>query len=87
MSSPINEKLRPKRGKTRILDAIAENGVFRVRERDFSLKSRAIRLSEVFRARRKVVLRGKGNAWVLDLRSFEKIREVGDLSYLVLHFV
>ena len=87
MSSPINEKLRQKRGKTRKLDAVAENGFFGVRERDFSLKSRAIRSPEVFRARRKVVLRGQGNTWLPDLRSFDKLREVGDLSYLVLHFV
>ena len=87
MPSPINEKLIPKCGKTRKLDAVAENGVFRVRERDFSLKSRAIRQSEVFGARRKVVLHGEGNTWVLDLRSFNKLCEVGDLSYLVLHFV
>ena len=33
-------------------------------------------------ARRKVVLRGESNAWTPILRSFDKLREVGDLSYL-----
>ena len=37
MSSPINEKLRQKRGNTRKLDAVAENGFFGVRERETSL--------------------------------------------------
>ena len=62
---------------------MAENGDFRVRERDFSLGFWAIRPSEFFRARSKVVLRGESNAWAPVLRSFDKLREVGDLSYLV----
>ena len=56
--------------------------VFRVRERDFSLGFRAIRLSEFVGTKRKVILRGEGNAWVLDLRSFHKLREVRVSSYL-----
>ena len=53
-----------------------------MRERDFSLNFRQIRPSEFFRARRKVALREEGNAWTPVLRSFDKLREVGDLSYL-----
>ena len=55
---------------------------FRVRECHFSLEYRAIRPSAVFGTRRKVDLRGKAYAWVLDLRSFDKLREVGDSPYL-----
>ena len=55
---------------------------FRERERDFSLKYRAIQPSEVFGARRKTFLRGEGNAWAPVSWSFGKLREVGDLSYL-----
>ena len=49
---------------------------------DFSLKSRAIGPSEFFRPRRKVVLRIEDYTWAPVLRSFDKIREVGVLSYL-----
>ena len=59
----------------------------REREGHFSLDFRAIRPSEFFGARRKVVLRGEGNAWAPVLESFDKLREVGVLSYLKLHFV
>ena len=48
----------------------------------FSLDFREIRPSEFVGTRRKVVLRSEGFAWVPDLRSFDKLREVGDLSYL-----
>ena len=48
----------------------------------FSLRSRAIGPSEFFGARRKVVLRGEGDVWAPVLRSFNKLREVGVLSYL-----
>ena len=37
---------------------------------------------EIFGLRRKDVLRGAGNAWTPVLRSFDKLCEVGDLSYL-----
>ena len=55
---------------------------FRKRTSDFSLKYRAIRLSAAVGTRREAALRGEGFARVLDLRSFDKLREVGDLSYL-----
>ena len=48
----------------------------------FSLRSRLIRLSDFFGARRKVVLRDEGNTWALVLGSFNKLREVEVLSYL-----
>ena len=56
--------------------------VFRERVIDFSLRSWAIGPSDFFGARRKVVLRGEGNAWALILGSFDKLREVWVLSYL-----
>ena len=55
---------------------------FRERTSDFSLKYRAIQPSEVFGARRKVVLQGEGNAWAPVSWIFDKVREVRDLSYL-----
>ena len=55
---------------------------FRVRMRAFSLRSRLIRPSDFFRSRRKVVLRGEGNAWAPVSGVFDKLREVGVLSYL-----
>ena len=53
-----------------------------MRKLDFSLGFRQIRLSEVFGARRKAALPGEAKAWVLDLRSFDKLREVGVSPYL-----
>ena len=47
-----------------------------------SLRSRSIGQSDFFGARRKVVLRGEGNAWAPVSWSFDKLREVGVLSYL-----
>ena len=55
---------------------------FRERESTFSLDFRSIGPSDFFGARRKVVLCGEGNAWEPVLRSFDKIRKVGVLSYL-----
>ena len=52
------------------------------RESLFSLEIRAIRPSAIFGTRRKVALRGEGFAWVPDLESFLKIREVGVSPYL-----
>ena len=49
---------------------------------DFSLRSRAIGPSDFVRPRRKVVLRKEGFAWVPILGSFDKLREIGVLSYL-----
>ena len=51
----------------------------------FSLKIRAIRPSVVFGTRKKAALRGEGFAWVQDLWSFLKLREVGVSPYL--HFI
>ena len=56
--------------------------VFRERRSNFSLRSRAIGPSDFFGARRKAVLRGEDNTWTPVLGSFDKIREVGVLSYL-----
>ena len=60
---------------------------FSERVSSFSLDLRAIRPSEFFGVRRKVVLRGEAYAWAPVLGSFNKLREVGVLSYFVLHFV
>ena len=56
--------------------------IFRERLPDFSLKYRAIRPSAVFGTRRKAALRGAGYAWTPDLRSFDKLCEVGVFPYL-----
>ena len=52
------------------------------REREFSLNFRQIRPSAIFGTRRKAALHGEGFAWVSDLGSFLKIREVGVFPYL-----
>ena len=49
---------------------------------NFSLRSRAIGPSDFFGPKRKVVIHGKGNAWAPVSWSFEKLCEVGVLSYL-----
>ena len=51
-------------------------------ERDFSLVFRQIRPSAVYGTRWKATLRGAGYAWTPDLRSFDKILEVGVSPYL-----
>ena len=56
--------------------------VCRERVSDFSLSFRQIRPSKSFEPRRKVVLRGEGNEWTPDFRSFNKLREVGVSPYL-----
>ena len=63
---------------------MAEMVIFLEREREshFSLNSWLIRPSDFFLPRRKAILRGEGNAWAPVLRSFDKLREVGVLSYL-----
>ena len=48
----------------------------------FSLESWEIRLSAVVGERRKAALRGETYAWAPDLRSFNKLREVGVSPYL-----
>ena len=52
-----------------------------MRERHFSLEYRAIRPSAVFGTRRKTALRGEAYAWVPNLRSLDKLREVGVLGF------
>ena len=53
----------------------------------FSLSFWAIRPSEVFGSKGKVVLRGEANAWTPVLGVFNKLREVGVSPYLgfILH--
>ena len=52
------------------------------RESFFSLEIRAIRPSAIFGTRREAALRGVGYSWTPDLRSFDKLREVGVSPYL-----
>ena len=49
---------------------------------NFSLRSRPIGPSDFFELRRKFALRGEDYAWAPVLGSFDKLREVGVLSYL-----
>ena len=56
--------------------------VFRERVFDFSLTFRQIRPSEVFGSRRKTALHEEAYAWVPDLRSFNKLCEVGVSPYM-----
>ena len=80
-------KKRPKRGKRgrtcRRLNILG----FRERESSFSLKYLAIRPSAIFGARRKAALHGKGFKWIPDLRSLDKLLEVGVSPHLGLVFV
>ena len=55
---------------------------FSERGSDFSLRSRAIGPLNFFGARKKVALRGEDYAWEPVLGRFDKLREVGVLSYL-----
>ena len=52
------------------------------RESFFSLEIRAIQPSAVFGTRMRTALRREGFAWVPDLGSFLKLREVGVFSLL-----
>ena len=56
--------------------------VLRESRTSFSLKYRAIRPSTVFGTKREAALRGEGFAWVPDLRSLDKLLEVGVSPYL-----
>ena len=56
--------------------------IFSERVRDFSLDYWLIRPSDFFGVRRRVALRSETYTWAPVLRSFDKLREVGDLSYL-----
>ena len=57
-------------------------GFFREMMSSFSLEIRAIRPLAVFGTRRRTALRREGFAWVPDLGSFLKLREVGVSPYL-----
>ena len=63
-------------------DAVGDFVCFRERVSNFSLEIRAIQPSVVFGTRRKTALRREGFAWVPDLGSFLKLREVGVSPYL-----
>ena len=73
-----------KRPKENVRGRNSELSFFYFRERvcHFSLRSWTIRPSEFFGARRKIVLRGEGNVWTPVSWSFDKLHEVGVLSYL-----
>ena len=53
-----------------------------MRRSGFSLKYREIRPSAVVETRREAALLGEGFAWVPDLRSLDKLFEVGVSPYL-----
>ena len=59
-----------------------KNGGFRERRTSFSLESWEIRPSAVIGTRRKAALRGEAYMWVPNLRSLDKLHEVGDSPYL-----
>ena len=63
-------------------DTEAKMAFFLKRTSSFSLHLQAIRPSEFVGTRRKGILRRKAYAWVPDLRSFDKLREVGVSPYL-----
>ena len=60
---------------------------FFLERENLSLESWEIRPSAVVGTRRKPALRGEANAWVPNLRSLDKLREVGVSPYLgfILH--
>ena len=57
-------------------------GFSRVRESNLSLHLREIRPSAIVGTRREVALRREGFAWAPDLRSLDKLLEVGVSPYL-----
>ena len=59
-----------------------KNGGFGERRTSFSIEIRAIRPSAVVGTRREATLRGEGFAWVLDLRSLDKLLDLGVSPYL-----
>ena len=56
--------------------------IFSERKSSFSLEIRAIRPLAVFGTRRRAALRGEGFTWVPNLRSLDKLLEVGVSPYL-----
>ena len=81
MSSPSLSQ-EEKTWERRKTQPVADFLLFSVRRSDFSLKIQAIRPSAVFGTRRKAALREEGFAWVPDLRSLDKLLEVGVSPYL-----
>ena len=79
VSSKLKREQNVKRG---ISDSGLPDFEFRERTPDFSLKYREIRPSAVVGTRREAALRGESFSWVPDLRSFDKLREVGVSPYL-----
>ena len=75
-------KYKPKHERTKNGCSGYGRSDFRERQTSLSLEFQEIRPSEFVGTRRKVVLRGEAYAWTPVLRSFDKLREVGDLSYL-----
>ena len=80
--SYLSQKTQKKRERGKRKLAVAENGVSSERERGFSLNFQEIRSSEFVGTRSKVALRIETYAWAPVLGVFDKLREVGDLSYL-----
>ena len=78
----FKQKKRKRVGERGEKDPVAIFVCFRERISSFSPDLQAIRLSEFFGVRSKAALREEAYAWALVLRSFDKFREVGDLSYL-----
>ena len=62
---------------------LKNGGFFRERVSNFSLGFPAFGLSDFFKPRSKVVLHGEGYTWALVSGSFDKLREVGVLSYMI----
>ena len=77
-----NQKAKEKREMGDYLQRVASFVFFRARRLGFSLKYREIRSSAVVETRRKATLRGETYAWVPDLMSLDKLREVGVSPYL-----
>ena len=75
-------KYKTKRERTRNGCSGYGRSDFRERRTSFSLDFREIQPSEFVGTRRKVALRIEAYVWALILRSFDKLREVGVLSYL-----
>ena len=79
-------KYKPKRERTRNGYSGYGRFDFRERRKSLSLDFWEIRPSKFVGTRRKIALRIEAYAWAPLLRTFDKLREVGDLSHLVLHF-
>ena len=89
MLSPTLKKEKGKRGEGGKRGESCRGSwiLFLERVSSFSLDFLMIRPSAVFGTRRKTALRGEGFAWVPDLRSLDKLLEVGVSPYLGLFFV